>query len=71
MKVTKDFQAYTFLRYDFCQVTFLKKVFSLIGEVGGYTGLLLGYSLMDVPPLLKSLCDVYNNIYVWILLKVK
>ena len=43
----------------------------LIGEVGGYTGLLLGYSLMDVPPLLKSLCDIYNNIYVWILLKVK
>ena len=70
VKVTKDFQDYTFLRWFFLQRKQLKvriktKIFSLVAEIGGYTGLLLGLSLMDAPYLLKKFCLVGKNILMW------
>ena len=43
--------------FDFRSINWL----SLVGNIGGYVGMCLGYSLLQLPNLLGQLIDVIRN----------
>ena len=53
VKVTEDFVSYDLLRWLKYFEAQLKCVFSMIAEIGGYSGLLIGFSMMDLVVILK------------------
>ena len=59
MKITEDFVSYDFLRYRTKIFTFIWDImmFSMIAEIGGYSGLLIGFSLMDIALLFQYFVD--------------
>ena len=57
VKVTNDFISYDLLRYNsiFAISYFIYfRNFSMVAEIGGYSGLLIGFSVMDLAVVLKS-----------------
>ena len=70
IKQTEDHLSYTLLRWE-CGIDLKKEdtsyqvdVFSMVAEIGGYSGLLLGFSLMDT-------VSVFGHITKWILAPAK
>ena len=55
VKITEDFVSYDLLRY-YQKETFFKQqsYFSMVAEIGGYSGLLIGFSLMDIVSLYRN-----------------
>lgn len=64
VKVTEDFVSYDLLRlYKFFIIFQLCicQNFSMVAEIGGYSGLLIGFSVMDLAVVLKSLMDLLKR----------
>ena len=55
VKITEDFVSYDLLRY-YQKETFIKQqsYFSMVAEIGGYSGLLIGFSLMDLVSMYRN-----------------
>ena len=57
VKVSEDFVSYDLLRYqDSNEIKLYVLYFfpSMVAEIGGYSGLLIGFSLMDIATIFKS-----------------
>ena len=67
VKVTEDFVSYDMLRsrlYTLYQIKYSHCFlhFSMVAEIGGYSGLLIGFSLMDLAMLLKKAASLIVKI---------
>ena len=63
VKVTEDFVSYDLLRFglsnEYVYESFLKKnIFSMVAEIGGYSGLLIGFSMMDLASIFNKAISI-------------
>ena len=64
VKVTEDFVSYDLLRFgltnEYVYESFLKIffIFSMVAEIGGYSGLLIGFSMMDLASIFSKAISI-------------
>ena len=64
VKVTEDFVSYDLLRFgltnEYVYESFLKIIFifSMVAEIGGYSGLLIGFSMMDLASIFNKAISI-------------
>ena len=63
VKVTEDFISYDFLRYNpvswFLPINIL--ISSMVSEIGGYSGLLIGFSVLDLAVVIQSIVRYFQD----------
>ena len=62
VKVTEDFVSYDLLRFGlsnrYVNESFKKYICSMVAEIGGYSGLLIGFSMMDLAAIFNKAISI-------------